>query len=613
MAFSFTYSNVLHTNFLTGNDTTGNGSTSTPYKTIIKALEMAPNDTNTLVKVAGGQWATISNTFTFTFGTNSVTTSSTMVGTLFANDAITFEDGQFGEDKHFHKVLASTATGFTMHNDWVGPSMVVNVIKRLDAYHYTGTTNTSGFEAQTSLIEPNGRKIMVSGGWNSDWSSNDNGWTCYRVETTSTSQGPNRHLISMAVGASRGFGNWGANLIFDKLLANHTQMIHSGFVRYNASSATELVASCALWRFASTTSIGRVIPFNAGSIYQPDPTEPVKLYHNTPGKGSVATNSTNSGLELSRPSETKVEMWIHNGANAPVVAAQSSTTGTFLEASNFKVTMNLRSGKSSSASTQGWYANYIWAGGQNQAGSQPSYFDQINLYYNSSDGFYTMFFMQPTQIKDINLIGSGTKCLDLHQIGGVNGFTRINGIIDLQSAGKNISDFNLMNLGYTATAQPNMLCQTNPTSTQVSDIQGLKTIDAVNNIYFKDTNELVIKPGGWFWPGATSSTPQSWCLIGVLQKPQTAFQVDVRLRTEFDPTIYNKIALVYGPKTTNKVETELTFSTTYNTYTLSYDPSSISDWNEYVFPLYICVGFRMPNLYSESAEKLFIESTIIRN
>ena len=78
---------TIHTNYLTGNDTTGNGTIVTPYKTINKAMTVGAN--NDEIRVAGSTFTALSGTITATSnGSTTWNTSVNQTGILNYTDSL---------------------------------------------------------------------------------------------------------------------------------------------------------------------------------------------------------------------------------------------------------------------------------------------------------------------------------------------------------------------------------------------------------------------------------------------------------------------------------------------------------------------------------------------
>ena len=262
----------IHTNFLTGNDTTGDGTTSLPYKTVYKAVQVAAS--NDFIKVAGGQWSSnLSGTFTFTQNSNVINTSVSQVGIVLVDDILSFDDGQFGFDKFHIKVTAVSASTITTVMFWSMATTTVSDVRRIETYHYSQST-TAVFETwSTTDVQPNGRTgITISGGWSNDFTT-QGGWTVIRrtgqnISTANSGTG----FAFTATGG--GLGQWGTDLIWDRFMA-HTAIL---WAPNTGSSGCSLAIK--------ELAFVKGIPNNNQTVYlgiwQADPLVPSIIYNSTP-------------------------------------------------------------------------------------------------------------------------------------------------------------------------------------------------------------------------------------------------------------------------------------------------------------------------------------------
>lgn len=203
----------IHTNFLTGNDTTGDGSTTLPYKTISKALTVAVNGDE--IRVAGGEFQAIAGA-TVTVGVRStqITTSTDLTSQFALGDSIfldTFADDGFPMQANGNVVTAITATTITCANNFAMKAGTYTPHK-LSVYHYAGTAQT--YETITTVPATD---LTIEGGWNSDFSA-QTGWT--GVKNTAAGLG------------GTFIGTWNSlikpSIVFDRLLFSNITTALSG-------------------------------------------------------------------------------------------------------------------------------------------------------------------------------------------------------------------------------------------------------------------------------------------------------------------------------------------------------------------------------------------------
>jgi hypothetical protein len=153
-----------YTDNIAGNDTTGNGTIATPYKTIKKAYEVAANDDT--INVAGSGWSAVTGTVTpVTFGGTTLTTSTNLVSELPVGTLISVKDtAGFGNRKIIYKVNSINATTITLNGGQYIEPGVNYEIEKVTTNYYTTTLTATVFEDMTlGAYEKSG--IQIEGGW----------------------------------------------------------------------------------------------------------------------------------------------------------------------------------------------------------------------------------------------------------------------------------------------------------------------------------------------------------------------------------------------------------------------------------------------------------------
>ena len=169
---------TICTDNLRGNDTTGTGSSLLPYKTINKALSVASD--GDLIKVAGGQFQSLSATGTFsTARATTITTSTNLTASVSVDDIVAMDTSSVdGWDKEYtvFRVTAidSTSIAFSSAQPIMFPTGTYNLF-RLSEYAYS----TSATTAQETITSFTASTVEVSGGWSSDFTT-QHGWTAAR-------------------------------------------------------------------------------------------------------------------------------------------------------------------------------------------------------------------------------------------------------------------------------------------------------------------------------------------------------------------------------------------------------------------------------------------------
>lgn len=170
---------VYYTDFLSGDDTTGDGSWANPYKTIYQGtLALTANGDE--VRVKGSDFsAALPGTLTFTYNSNTVQTSEDLTS-LFpelvgANDKVIITvDDDYGYGRTVCTVTAVTSTTLTLHTQWVGRSAAFGV-KRLNTQHYYITALPTAPSGQSGWVDTIDKTnvslytdIKVTGGWTAE-------------------------------------------------------------------------------------------------------------------------------------------------------------------------------------------------------------------------------------------------------------------------------------------------------------------------------------------------------------------------------------------------------------------------------------------------------------
>ena len=594
----------IHTNFLTGNDTTGDGSTALPYKTVFKALGLAAS--NDTIKVAGGQWVPITGDFTFTYSSLTVDTSVSQVGILAVNDIITFEDGQFGFDKFHYKIGAVTSTTLTLTVSWAGPTQIVSGISKIDTYNYSSPTQNSAFETwNTTAIQPAGRTgITISGGWNPGYTDNSNGWTVARRESTTAVNIP-------IFAATVDLGDWKQNLVFDKFMICRIGAFISPLVLTTPSFAVgkmaglDLATSCCLWNINQSTIVG---------LYQIDSNTPVSLYLTVSAQvfNSFANGYTPAITSIISPSTnfivygTAGAITTNGTSNGYIALGTQGSTNVgnnyvynYLQGSPNKITFHYRG---TTTSTQ-----YTPAQGSAQFNTliaANAYFSKITMYANAvQPNYFNVPAGTAMQVEDLEI--AGPSALGSSFQFPVNGQT----LIDLSQEGKLIESFNSCTGNIDSPLFPEysygnlsrLACQ-NLYAVQVKDAEGLKTIDPNGAIYYKDpvNGDLRVQTAGAYSEGG-----RNWKVIGVYEKPQAAFSATFRLKRGSVDGSWDTIGIQYGPNESQIVTQSVTLTETYADYIITVDPTIIPNWNTFPFPLYFGIKSNVPFIPSPTYAPTF--------
>lgn len=604
---------IICTNYLTGNDTTGTGSTGAPYKTIMKALEVAVSSDE--IRVAGGQWSPITGTMTFTQGSNQVSTTTNLTSQLAAKDILTFDDGEFGFDKFHVRINSITSSTITLTAYWPGPTITTSSVYKLSAYHYDFTTANTGIENfNNAAYLPNGRTgITISGGWDSGYESNANGWTAYRSTNTG----------ALFTGAnSPGVGDWRDNLVFDKFLLSSTTvtgLFQSVTGSPGPTGSSFSIGNLALSGVSQILRSGTINP--SLGIWNPPGSESNYYCTNTGAPTGLYINSTFYaeivGSSNTIPTESNYNAWfsISNGTTPNALTFLNSS---FPVSTNYTPEGAIFKGKNVHVRTVPLTNVDGYGSVYNGINTQSSYLENLTFYSGTKATVHTIIPPASAVKYGIQIFNPGITGTNASKSGIVYGNSAGQTLIEL--SGKTIEStrpcFGANNGATAGTIEPNTsltrIAQSYLSPIQVKDSEGLKTMDVLNNVYYKDPINNWLRISGTKISASAGQTGgfKGWSLVAVLEKPQTAFTVSVTMKVEGGT--WDQIGVQYGPQTSQVVTQSITPTSSFATYTLTVDPSSYSDWNSFIFPLYIGIRFTMPNIYYEEEDiKCYIQSLTI--
>jgi len=605
---------IICTNFLTGNDTTGDGSVSTPYKTIMFALGGATSSDE--IRVAGGQWTLITGTVTFNAGSNIVNTSTDLTSVLAVKDVLTFEDSSLGFDK-FHLIISAiTSSTITLRGYWPGATITTSALYKINTYNYDFTATLQGVEKfNNALYLPNGRTgITISGGWDATYTSNANGWTVYRTTQAGSLFG------GLVV---PGMGEWNQNLTLDKfLIAGATTLQVNLFDGFTGATLPN-GSSCALGKIAMTGNTIRLAlgqQFTSlfgwwnpiGSESEMYLTQGALLSYNFVNTTEYTTNYPSVTFI---PQKTEVNIWATPG--------NQNATPTPLQTTNIlPIAFNTKLGGAQFICKNVHFRSTPL---QNVAGSSA-----VNNNIQNSTGFIENLILYSDALPQVFRLSNGFQRFGLQVFNvGYTGAAAANSGIQygftsaqtlLEFTGQTVESTKPCfgsNVGATSgtlqfSTSLETIAQSYLSQTQVKDSEGLKTVDNLNNVYFKDDVNDWLRISAAKISAGTGQTGgfKSWAMLGVLDRPTTAFTVSVTLKVEGGE--WDQIGVLYGPLSAQLITQSITPTSSFATYTLSVDPANYADWGSFIFPLYIGIRSTMPNLlYGEPDINCYVQSLSI--
>lgn len=171
---------VYYTNWISGNDTTGDGTWANPYKSIWKATSTVSANFDE-VRVVGSEWTDLPGTLSFVERGTTITTSQDLTSffpeltSVAGNNKVLITiDNEFGFYKNIYTVVAVTSTTLTLVDGVCAVSGNYGV-KRINTQHYTWSalpTSPAGSAGYVDQINGTNLNlytdIKVTGGWTAD-------------------------------------------------------------------------------------------------------------------------------------------------------------------------------------------------------------------------------------------------------------------------------------------------------------------------------------------------------------------------------------------------------------------------------------------------------------
>ena len=205
---------IWYTDNINGNDTTGNGTIATPYKTINKAMSVGANDDE--IRVAGSTFTALSGTITATSNGNTTwNTSVNQTGIINPGDIITVNDAEFGDQKFFYKVFSVGATSIVVDGAWNRTPNVALTFSRIAvaSQQYYTTTASQTFE---NINIASKTQFIIRGGWTNSFTAQD-GWTVMNYHSTATAGAQSGIGFTATSAAPSGTGMYIDRVMFSHL------------------------------------------------------------------------------------------------------------------------------------------------------------------------------------------------------------------------------------------------------------------------------------------------------------------------------------------------------------------------------------------------------------
>ena len=165
---------INYCDYTNGNDTTGDGSSGNPYKTIDKASTGLSGDDEVRCAKSPAPTA-LSGTLTFTNGSTSVATSEDLTGSLAAKDFVSLNSTGEHTGETWWEISSITSTTITLTSKYSGTGGTGTGYK----LGVTDTGAAAGVVQQVSASGSSGHLIKISGGWNLAGTPVQDGYTWF--------------------------------------------------------------------------------------------------------------------------------------------------------------------------------------------------------------------------------------------------------------------------------------------------------------------------------------------------------------------------------------------------------------------------------------------------
>jgi hypothetical protein len=430
---------IWYTDYLTGDDTTGDGTIALPYKTINKAMTVGTNGDE--IRVAGSGFTQLDGTVTSTSSTATTwQTSNDLTATLLPGDIITVNDAEFGDQKFFYKVQTITSTQITVDGAWNRPSTQNLTFSKVTTQHYYTTTNIL-FENVTITGKDD---FKVTGGWINGYTE-QTGWTVMNFHgTTATARS--------GTGFSAVTGGLDGAMYFDRFMLSH---LTTGF----AGSTNRWYQGTLAFVYFTNAS-----PYGAGAISN-SPYGIADLYlTNSPASTALGGDFSTNGI----PQLTYENVWWTN------TVSPTGSSPVAIKINNLYSRSNFSGGIQTYAATPGincFIQNLIVATQQNDGAAE-----NIVLFWNTTTNGYS-----GSIENDIQIVGDNSN-FRIAIVGGTNPNNMIN---QLTLPTKSIEDFGTgINTGLVGQGG---LFSGLKANTLVKDIEGEKQVFLNSGILYADS------------------------------------------------------------------------------------------------------------------------------
>jgi hypothetical protein len=390
---------IWYTDYLTGNDTTGDGTIATPYKTVNKAMTVGTNGDE--IRVAGSGFTALAGTVTCSSnGLTTWTTSVNQTGIINPGDIITVNDAEFGDQKFFYKVQTVAPTTITVDGAWNRTPNVALTFSKITTQHYYTTTANTTFENVSIAGKTN---FKITGGWTSSFTAQD-GWTVMNYQGASSTAKSGTGFTGIQG------GNTGS-IYFDRFMLSH---LNTGF---GGSTSRWFMGTLAFVYFTGTSPYGAA-PLTEHGYGVPD------LYLTN----SVYTTLLGASYSIANdaPQQQFGNIWYANTAspstNSPVIIKTNNFYGRSMYSTGLQgygITIggfiNINNLYIATQGAAGTTENIVLFG--NNGGSNSSVYNNIEVLGNNLSG-YKLAISNSQNGATINFIKLDTKKIEDFALAG---------------------------------------------------------------------------------------------------------------------------------------------------------------------------------------------------
>lgn len=545
---------TLHSDFLLGNDTTGDGSALLPYKTIVKSLQMAVD--GDLVKVAGGQFVTTGATGTCTARGTTIATSVDLTSQFAIGDLVAVDtsavDG-YPLQANIFQIGSISSTTITLRSGLTTHMVGTFDLYKISTVHYTTTLSSVTLETATAITA---NQVTVEGGWDSTFTTQF-GWTVV-----------NRNASGYSTSAN--FMSWNALI--------KPEIVFNKFLFCNIQGWTGSASSIGINELALSWSGSSASPFGTSNfgVYAPTSIGWTTIYSN----GYVLNNSWNGSAN--KPTTLQLKQWVTNDS---LKGGYALSEGQLAGPSIRTLEGHWRSCGTSTN------VNLVYPIGS-AVSFGDVYVDDLTMWIGGQAIFPVFGSLGTTNawrwVGDLKVnVIDGTR----------SGITSFRSNLNTSSIGI-VAPWNLNLTSYEFEQLPWLTYGSAPGSRAVANAQSAiiygrdvsgnqKVIDGEGIVRWADTTEFVTGSNSLRTKLLTNTAGVDTIryYVGHFAKPSATFTVTIKMKASKAITIGNsssKLELQYGPSFATYVDvtpSTTSLGTSWTDVTFTLDPSTLSMWD----------------------------------